>query len=167
MGHIRKILVPMDGSPASIAALEEALSLADDLDAAIDVIHVDAPDRFEHGSTTAAEPHAQVVARREMEDALKAAETLAGKRLTRRTVSGEPIHTIVDVAAMEGADLIVMGTHGRVGRLHALVGSVAEGVLRNAPCPVLTVRQINADESFAERIHGRQGVAEQALPPRR
>ncbi len=69
---------------------------------------------------------------------------------------------IVEVAG-DGFDLIVMGTHGRVGRLHELLGSVAEGVVRNAPCPVLTVRDPREGyQSFAERRHHRPTVAEQA-----
>ena len=54
--------------------------------------------------------------------------------------AGPPAETIVRVAHERGADLIVMGTHGRTGLSHALLGSVAEKVVRLAPCPVLTVR---------------------------
>ena len=53
---------------------------------------------------------------------------------------GHPADTIVRVAQERGADLIVMGTHGRTGLQHVLLGSVAEKVVRLAPCPVLTVR---------------------------
>ena len=56
---------------------------------------------------------------------------------------GHPADAIVRVAREEGADLIVMGTHGRTGLQHALLGSVAETVVRHAPCPVLTVRRPN------------------------
>jgi hypothetical protein len=60
-----------------------------------------------------------------------------------------------------------MGTHGRVGRLRALVGSVAEGVVRSSSCPVLTVRvRDGQDESFAERIHRRETIADRARHPR-
>jgi nucleotide-binding universal stress UspA family protein len=54
--------------------------------------------------------------------------------------TGGPADTIVRVARERGADLIVMGTHGRTGLHHVLLGSVAEKVVRLAPCPVLTVR---------------------------
>src|SRR5262245_19869750 len=54
--------------------------------------------------------------------------------------AGPPAETIVRVAHERGADLIVMGTHGRTGLSHVLLGSVAEKVVRLAPCPVLTVR---------------------------
>jgi nucleotide-binding universal stress UspA family protein len=54
--------------------------------------------------------------------------------------TGHPADTIVRIAQERGADLIVMGTHGRTGLQHVLLGSVAEKVVRLAPCPVLTVR---------------------------
>ncbi len=56
------------------------------------------------------------------------------------TAAGHPADTIVRVAQEHHADLIVMGTHGRTGLQHVLLGSVAEKVVRLAPCPVLTVR---------------------------
>jgi nucleotide-binding universal stress UspA family protein len=54
--------------------------------------------------------------------------------------TGPPAETIVRIAHERGVDLIVMGTHGRTGLSHVLLGSVAEKVVRLAPCPVLTVR---------------------------
>jgi nucleotide-binding universal stress UspA family protein len=53
---------------------------------------------------------------------------------------GSPAHEIVDLAELGHFDLIVMGTHGRSGIAHALLGSVAERVVRRAKCPVMTVR---------------------------
>jgi hypothetical protein len=77
------------------------------------------------------------------------------------TDAGDPIRKILDVARAGHFDLIVMGTHGRVGRLHALVGSVAEAVVRSSSCPVLTVRRPDGEnESFSERIHGRQSIGD-------
>ena len=58
--------------------------------------------------------------------------------------AGHPADTIVRIAQERDADLIVMGTHGRTGLQHVLLGSVAEKVVRLAPCPVLTVRHRNA-----------------------
>jgi nucleotide-binding universal stress UspA family protein len=55
-------------------------------------------------------------------------------------VTGHPADTIVRVAQERGADLIVMSTHGRTGLQHVVLGSVAEKVVRLAPCPVLTVK---------------------------
>ena len=55
-------------------------------------------------------------------------------------VTGSPFLQVVRMARKEGVDLIVMGTHGRTGLAHVLMGSVAEKVVRKAPCPVLTVK---------------------------
>ena len=155
MTALRSILVPLDGSAPSLAALEHALTLAEDYDARIEVLEV--------------VPSSEVVIasiRDEIERAVDAAIDRArialGDRVSRRVVHGDPLVKIVE-AASEGFDLIVMGTHGRVGRLHAMLGSVAEGVVRNAPCPVLTVRDPREGyQSFAERRHHRPSVAEQA-----
>ena len=101
MSHIEKILVPMDGSPSSIAALEEAVVLAEELAATIDVLHVYAPDRFELGSSTAATDASVAEAEREMESAIGEARALVGDRLSRRTESGEPVRKILEIAAAD------------------------------------------------------------------
>ena len=54
--------------------------------------------------------------------------------------AGDPTRTVVEIADQDGYDLIVMGTHGRTGLSHLVLGSVAEQVVRRAKCPVLTVR---------------------------
>ena len=76
-------------------------------------------------------------------------------------VSDEPTKVIVDYAHSLPIDLIVMGTHGRRGAAHALMGSVAERVVRTAPCPVLTVRHperefVVADQDAQDDV--RQGA---------
>ena len=63
-----------------------------------------------------------------------------GVKVTATTVLGPAFHSILDEAAKGKFDLIVMGTHGRTGVKHVLLGSVAEKVVRLARCPVLTVR---------------------------
>ena len=65
--------------------------------------------------------------------------------LDRRMEEGDPASMIVRVATETGADLIVMGTHGRTGLRHLLMGSVAEYVVRKATCPVLTLRTPNGE----------------------
>jgi nucleotide-binding universal stress UspA family protein len=60
--------------------------------------------------------------------------------LPHEVVMGDPRARIVEIAERDGYDLIVMGTHGRSGRVRALAGSVAETVVRRAPCAVMTVR---------------------------
>jgi nucleotide-binding universal stress UspA family protein len=154
MGTLQSILVPLDGSPPSIAALDHALVLASDYDARIDVLHILPP-------SNPLGPSAQLEAERAVDIAVERAWAALGVRLTRRTISGDPLRAIVEAA--HGFDLIVMGTHGWSGRLRALLGSVAEGVVRNAPCPVLTVRDASPGyESFAERRHGRPTLANQS-----
>ena len=65
----------------------------------------------------------------------------AGVAVETRLVTGIPSEDIVRLGQELPADLIIMGTHGRSGMSHLLLGSVAERVVRKAPCPVLTVRQ--------------------------
>jgi nucleotide-binding universal stress UspA family protein len=167
MGHIHKILVPMDGSPPSVAALAQAVTLAEDIGASVDVVQVKGPDEFQVGSATAVAANARERSDHEIDEAVAAAKTRLGERLVRRSVSGDPIRKILEIAAADAVDLVVMGTHGRVGRLQTLIGSVAAGVVRSSPCPVLTVRQPDGEEeSFSERVHGRPTLAEQSRPPR-
>src|SRR5262245_33351092 len=83
---------------------------------------------------TALERHARL----DMAQVLPEAEDVKVE-ITRLVGVGSPYHKIVAVAEAEQADLIVMATHGRTGFSHVVMGSVAERVVRLAPCPVLTV----------------------------
>jgi nucleotide-binding universal stress UspA family protein len=65
-----------------------------------------------------------------------------GTHPTTEVIFGRAVQTIADYAANGDYDLIVMGTHGRSGMAHLLMGSVAESVVRTAPCPVMTVRDV-------------------------
>jgi universal stress protein A len=78
-----------------------------------------------------------------------------GIKASRRVQAGVPFEEIVKVAGEERSDLIVMGTHGRTGLDHLLLGSVAERVIRLAPCPVLTVRQRRTAGAVGEPTEGR------------
>lgn len=163
MAALHTVLVPLDGSEPSIAALEHAVALVEDFDAKVDVVHVEAPDEFEVGSMTPISSGAREELEEAMNTAVARAQDRIGARLSRRIVPGDPLRKIIEIANDGDYDLIVMGTHGRVGRLRSMLGSVAEGVVRNAPCPVLTVRQPGGDyQSFAERRHGEPSLAEQA-----
>ena len=147
MAHFQKILVPVDSSPCSIAALAEATVLASELGSAVTVLHVHADDHTPQEEN-------------DLEGAIASAKAQLTDRLDRRTETGDPVRRILEAAS--GYDLIVMGTHGRVGRLYSLIGSIAETIVRSASCPVLTIRDSGGvDESFAERIHGRPSLAEQ------
>lgn len=163
MGPMHKILVPVDGSPPSLSALDYALALARDGDATIDVLHVEGPDERSLTTRSSLGPDVGDTYQRAMDEAFERARRALGERVSRRTVSGDPLRTIVETAAAGRYDLIVIGTHGRTGRIHALLGSVTAGVVRNAPCPVLTVREPGESyESFSEHRHHRPTLAEQA-----
>lgn len=155
MATLSSILVPVDGSSSSLAALEHATALAEDYGAMVLVLHV-IPEK---------DPRSAEVRddfERTMEIAVERARAALGPHLLYRATVGDPLRAIVEAAGQD-VDLIVMGTHGRVGRLHAMLGSVAEAVVRSAPCPVLTVRDSDGGyQSFAERRHGRPSLAEQA-----
>jgi len=162
MSALELILVPVDGSLPSLAALAHAIALAEDSGGRIDILHVEAPDAFSIGSGSPLAPDARHDVEAALEDAVEQARARLGERVSRRTVSGDPLRVIVETARDGHYDVVVLGTHGRVGRLHALLGSVAEGVVRNSPCPVLTVREPGGGyQSFAERRHGRPSLAEQ------
>ena len=153
MATLQSILVPIDGSPPSLAALDHAVVLARDYDADLEVLHIVPP-------TDPLVPNVRAEIERDMDAAVDRAEDVLGRRIARVTRVGDPLREIVERA--ETVDLVVMGTHGRVGRLHSLLGSIAEGVVRNAPCPVLTVRDTSGGyQSFAERRHRRASLAEQ------
>jgi nucleotide-binding universal stress UspA family protein len=141
-----RILVPTDFSDPSDAALEYAKTLAERFGASLHLVHV-----FEDPFTIGAVASEMYVplppdARDDMiADARKRLVARVpdgdGARLfaTTSLVTGVPAHAIVEYATANQMDLIVMGTHGRGGFAHLLMGSVAEYVVRTAPCPVLTV----------------------------
>jgi nucleotide-binding universal stress UspA family protein len=159
MTSFRSILVPIDGSPPALAALEHAVALAEGTTTKVDVLRVTtAPP----ASATGAIAGVQEEVERSIDAAIQAAHARLGDHVAYRTVQGDPLPRIIEVADAGDYDLVVVGTHGRVGRLHSLLGSVAQGIVRAAPCPVLTVRaNYGADEqSFAERRHGRPSLGE-------
>lgn len=140
---ISRILVPVDFSPCSRAALEYAAELADRNDARVEVLHVQEPAPYAGPVGMSMMPP---VARRWDEtpgDVLRELEGFVGPshdHLRVRVESGLPGDVIPAVAKQGDFDLIVMGTHGRSGFARALLGSVAETVMRRAPVPVLTLR---------------------------
>jgi nucleotide-binding universal stress UspA family protein len=146
MPEIRRILCPVDFSPGSDHALEYAIALARVLNAEVLLLHVVHPLMFGIGADGVA-VDIGVRLLQEMEQScadhlgrIAATVRSRGVQVTERIVTGTPFFEIIQTARAEGADLIVMGTHGRSGIVHALIGSVAERVVRKAPCPVLTVK---------------------------
>jgi nucleotide-binding universal stress UspA family protein len=144
---IARILVPVDFSAHSERALDFATTIAARFGARVELLHV-VEDPFMTGawSSEVYVPNVGELldnvtadARRRVGE-LQATIARDGVQADTAVVTGLPAHTIVEHAAKGGFDLIVMGTHGRSGLSHVFMGSVAERVLRKAPCPVLTVR---------------------------
>jgi nucleotide-binding universal stress UspA family protein len=139
------VLVPIDFSEYADQALAYAIRLASTLDARLTLLHVMQPlpmAGVDMGVTLPATYLQEVEAevQRSMEVAL-ARVTAAGLIGECVVLYGVPFQEIVDTAKARQVDLIIMGTHGRTGLLHVLLGSVAEKVVRLAPCSVLVVRQ--------------------------
>ena len=145
MPKIRKILFPTDFSDCSRVAKEYAFSFARDQGASLLILHVIEdiylteeaweplalnPDLFVEIEARAAKNVDGIVS-----DAQK--ENLRATREVRR---GKPFAEIILSAREGNADLVIMGTHGRSGLKHALIGSTAEKVVRKCPVPVLTIR---------------------------
>lgn len=147
MYKVASILVPVDFSSCSRTALTHALSLAEQLGATVHALHVTQVPQFknepriagERGTTTLRE-YALNDAQLELDAFLEGIDGEQRGKIKTTIDSGSPRERIVDHAKRGAYDLVVMGTHGRTGRVHSLVGSVAESVVRTAPCPVLTVR---------------------------
>ena len=147
-GRFTRILVPVDFEPASFAAFGYARDLAKSVGARVFLLHVvDAP-----AATGVWTPEVYIPATAAArETLLRQAHTRLTEMVRRSSDSqfeptiearvGAAIPVIEEYAREQGIDLIVMGTHGRRGLAHVLLGSVAEQLVRTAPCPVLTVRQ--------------------------
>ena len=152
------ILVPTDFSEPSDAALDYARTLAASFGSAVHLLHVveapfvtgplGTPVFVAEGLTV----HGQLFeeAKGRLEKLVTAADRSRGN-VTTDVIVGTSARTILDYALDHGMDLIVMGTHGRGGMAHLLMGSVAEKVVRSAPCPVLTVRRMTERASVKVR----------------
>ena len=149
MPTFTKILAPTDFSDDSIYALSYAVEMAQKFSAEVIVLHVDqalAPvmiselnPGFDMGAMNRIAEEQRLLAMRELD---QTTARLRGQGIKTRALLrvGAPFLEIINSAQSEGADLIVMGTHGRSGLSHVLMGSVAERVVRKAHCAVLTVR---------------------------
>jgi universal stress protein A len=139
MMTVKRILVPTDFSEASDAALTYGIGVAQAFGAQLFLLHVPG----ETGVNFEADfPMVQFEnATRERLETLVSVEEARRLQPEYALRLGAPSEQIVRYAADRDIDLIVMGTHGRGGVAHMVMGSVAEKVVRTAPCPVLTVRQ--------------------------
>jgi universal stress protein A len=145
MKPFTKILVPVDFSPHSEQAVRVAAELARRYDAALGIIHVYEPIAYALPEGYVLMSHEQLNELwRRFDQELAAVKKLATEggapRVETHLLQGLAVDEICAVAEKQGFDLIVMGTQGRRGLSHLLIGSVAERVLRLAPCPVLTVK---------------------------
>ncbi len=143
---IRTILFPTDFSRGSDFAFPVACALARDYDARLVLLHVVAPPPSEYGGG--------IVAPATERDWEEQREKLRGVRPADHAIKvehilleGYPAAQILRCAGETKADMIVMGTHGRAGLHRLLMGSVAEHVVRNGCCPVLTVKVPSSEDS--------------------
>ncbi len=144
----QRILIAVDGSDTSGRAMQEALQLAKNQQALLRVVYVvDEASIFsdtEFVDRSAIERAAIHTGHKVLEKANKAAEAegvfIETKMLETDSVGDKVAHAIVEEARNWPADLIVVGTHGRKGLRHLFMGSIAEGVMRDSPVPILLVR---------------------------
>jgi nucleotide-binding universal stress UspA family protein len=158
MAPIHTILYPTDFSEPSDYAFHLACAVARDYGARVIALHVEQLPVFAYGEgMVPPDPEGLQAAARGRLDQLAPYPTV---RVEQWLEEGDPIEVILEVAKEVNADLIVMGTHGRKGLARILLGSVAEQVGRQAPCPVLTVRtpfaeaETVASGPLAEAAHG-------------
>jgi len=136
---VRKILFPTDFSGRSEYALRLATAVARDYDAGMVIMHVAPPPLVVYGEGMIAEqPELYQKELKEKLDRVVPEDT--GIRVEHVLAEGDPATEVIRVARETGADLIIMATHGWTGLTRFLMGSVAEAVVRKAPCPVLTVK---------------------------
>jgi nucleotide-binding universal stress UspA family protein len=145
MWSVRSIVVPIDFSEPSHAAFEHAVAIAEQTGASVHVVHVyEFPLYGYYGAPIAMPiPDYSDTLRKAAEarlEAFLADHKRPEGRLTGSVRPGVPWEQILDTASEKKADLIVMATHGRRGLPRALLGSVAEKVVRMSTIPVLSVR---------------------------
>jgi universal stress protein A len=143
--RLQRILLPTDFSNYSAAATKYACELATKFDAELHLLHT-----LEiHRSSTPGFVMGLALPEHIKESKAAAEKSLAnvldpkwseGRKVIQAVLEGSPKVEIVRYARKQSIDLIVLSTHGRTGLAHIIIGSVAESVVRTAPCPVLTVR---------------------------
>jgi nucleotide-binding universal stress UspA family protein len=141
---MKKILAPIDFSPATAHVLEAATSLATDLDAEIILFHSVQPPAVTSDYGLAMENVQEIVsltqkaAQRQLEHSLRALSA-RGIKAHSESSTGSAVNAIVGKATEIDAAYIIMGSHGHTALYDLLVGSTTHGVLKNSPCPVVIV----------------------------
>lgn len=142
--NLRSILFPTDLSRINDAALDFASALAAQAGAVLHIVHVDdmhdlnVPLAISGPYGTTYEIGDRLAVRERLE---RVVPPIATVKHAHHYLEGMPIDEIVKFAEREKIDLIVMASHGRTGLARLLIGSIAEGVMRKAPCAVLVVKQ--------------------------
>lgn len=149
---VTKILVPTDFSPTSQLAVNRAIALTEDYDAELVILHVVDDDLI----STHVQAEREMILKQLQTHALAEMKAMLPKDLVDNfhTIGavkrGNPAKVIPAFAESHDCDLIVMGSHGRTGLGRVLLGSVADGVVRNAKCPVFIERAKQAEEIQSE-----------------
>jgi nucleotide-binding universal stress UspA family protein len=156
MRPFKKILVPVDFSEHSEEAMRVAADLAQRYGAALTLAYVYEPMQYalpEGYILYTPDQIAQMTSafKERLGLAEQAVKALGVAQVDSRLLQGIVPFEVGELARNEGMDLIVMGTHGRTGVKRALMGSVAERVLRTAPCPVLVVKGSEATAASASK----------------
>lgn len=148
MMEMKKILFPCDVTENSSKILPYVLSVSEKYDSTIYLLHV-VPDlqkwAKEYISHTSPYASLDMFKKEALEGAEKAMDRVCEEQLQscpnfqRRVVSGDPATEILKTIETEDMDMVIMGTHGRKGLEHIILGSVAENVVRKSPVPVMTI----------------------------
>jgi nucleotide-binding universal stress UspA family protein len=157
--NIQRILVPVDFSEGSRAAVRYAVFLAETFGASIDVMHVWEPTPYVPAhqlgwlgnETRSFWQQMSDALGRQLDELLRDVAPDTTVRIDRRVEAGYVAESILHKLERGEHDLVVMGTHGRTGLRHVLLGSVAERIVRLSPTPVLTVRVPRDAEAKAAR----------------
>jgi nucleotide-binding universal stress UspA family protein len=164
----KHILIPTDFGEPAAHALDVAVELAAKFDARISILHVyEATQPVPYGDGVVWPLHQIEIAARQMLDRLVDATRARGVACDGILKPGIPSDEITAAARDSGAELLVMGTHGRRGLSRFILGSTAERVVRTAPIPVLTISaRGDAAPISAKPAHARPGRAEPPGLPR-
>jgi len=154
---IKKILVPIDFSDYSKSSLKYAVNYAKHFNASLILVYVVEPviypPDFSMGQIAIPTPGLEMDIRASEElSKLAEKEIPPGVSVKKIIKTGKPFVEIIETAAEEDVDLIIIATHGHSGVEHILFGSTAEKVVRKAPCPVLTLREPAKGFKFKEEL---------------
>jgi nucleotide-binding universal stress UspA family protein len=145
--QISRILVPVDFSEHSHKALRYALAFAAQFDAEVSLVHI--VEQMVYPGDWMYPPLAvsdfATEKREQITERLRALSSGSGVKTKQIVRLGRAWQEVIEIAREQKCDLIILATHGYTGLKHVLLGSVAEKIVRHAPCPVLTVRPEERD----------------------